>query len=35
MGASYESAAKAIAQANPAVEMREAQLNFLKSLAEG
>jgi protein-tyrosine phosphatase len=35
MGASYESAVGAIAQANPAVEMREAQLNFLKTLAEG
>jgi len=32
-GASYEEAVAAIAQANPAVEMREAQLSFLKSLA--
>ena len=31
-GASYEAAIEAIAQANPIVEMRDAQLNFLKSL---
>jgi len=32
-GASYEEAVGAIAQANPAVEMRDAQLDFLRSLA--
>jgi len=32
-GASYEEAIGAIAQTNPAVEMREAQLDFLRSLA--
>ena len=31
-GASYDEAVNAIAQANPAVEMRTAQLDFLKSL---
>lgn len=32
-GVSYEEAIAAIARANPAVEMRDAQLDFLKSLA--
>lgn len=33
-GARYEEAIAAIAQANPAVEMRTAQLDFLKALGE-
>jgi len=33
-GSSYDTAVDAIAHANPAVEMRDAQLNFLKALAE-
>lgn len=33
-GASYDEAVNAIAQANPSVEMRAAQLAFLKALAE-
>ncbi|NER78422.1 MAG: protein phosphatase [Leptolyngbya sp. SIO1D8] len=33
-GASYEEALTAIAAANPVVEMRAVQLNFLKSLAD-
>lgn len=33
-GASYEDAVEAIAQANPAVEMRVAQLDFLKAIAQ-
>ncbi|MGD1941096.1 MAG: dual specificity protein phosphatase family protein [Leptolyngbyaceae cyanobacterium] len=33
-GATYEEAITAIAQANPAVEMRAAQLDFLRSLAD-
>lgn len=32
-GMSYEETVEAIAQANPAVEMRDAQLSFLKALA--
>jgi protein-tyrosine phosphatase len=33
-GSSYEEAIAAISQANPAVEMRTAQLDFLKAIAE-
>ncbi|MEM8545942.1 MAG: dual specificity protein phosphatase family protein [Cyanobacteria bacterium P01_H01_bin.119] len=33
-GASYKEVVEAIAQANPTVEMRAAQLDFLKALAE-
>jgi protein-tyrosine phosphatase len=34
-GIRYEQTVEAIAQANPAVEMRDAQLNFLQALANG